>query len=873
MREITADCGSVPQIGIRHENGRTVARISLKSIMDMVESHPGGSYTLAYRRRLDDQFYVSDDFTVADGYLEWTVGSHALAVAGDVTVQVSYATGSITAETPQMRFTVGKSIFNGENGQGENLSDLVEAAITAAGGISEALNEAREELDAKVTAAQTARGAAEAAQTAAENAQHTAENAKASAVMSSNAAYNYAADANRAKRDSVNAMNDAVQAKTDAENAQEAAETAEDNANTSALKSEGYAVGTQNGTPAGSGEPYYQDNAKYYKEQAAAAKTAAEAARDTAQQTVAGIEAAGTAQVGRVAAEGATQVGNVQTKGQQVLDSIPDDYSELSGEVIELKSAITNASDKILNNKLFLNFVQGKRIKTSVNPIDFSVIDDNNNSAYIVIDCVPDDIYTISGRSGNANYRLWSFCTSDGTILTQADSNITLDNVEIVAPATATKLLVNVTVTTSYFLYKGQSLGEKLEKLADDIGDLSDDINENTEKIDENSAEINVVKSILTGIETLQPTLLNGFFNSNTGAFTSNNEFYSYKIEVEQDEEYYLTGSVGQDGGLCLSLLLDNNNQIVRVIHKGNYSESQTITDEYLKIPQGVAYLTLTSNKSDLFALKKVAYYDIESINRDVNSFASFLPFKGKKIVNFGDSIIGNYSAPTDVSTYLANLTGATVYNCGFGGCRMGKHSDTHFDKFSMYQLVNAMVSDDWSAQDAAVAETGWGMPSYFPDHLAMLKAMDWSTVDMITIAYGTNDWTGLYLDKESDPYDTGRFAGALRYCIEALYQNFPHIKLCLWTPIYRFFLQGGEYTSDSDTENYVEQAVGYSLPDLVDKEIAVAKDYHVPCIDNYYNLGMNRYNRGFYFPANDGTHPNENGRKLIAQHVAKELF
>lgn len=38
-----------------------------------------------------------------------------------------------------------------------------------------------------------------------------------------------------------------------------------------ALKAEGYAVGTQDGTPATSGQPYYHDNAKYYKEQAEAA--------------------------------------------------------------------------------------------------------------------------------------------------------------------------------------------------------------------------------------------------------------------------------------------------------------------------------------------------------------------------------------------------------------------------------------------------------------------------------------------------------------------------------------------------------------------------------------------------------------------------
>lgn len=38
-----------------------------------------------------------------------------------------------------------------------------------------------------------------------------------------------------------------------------------------ALEAEGYAVGTQNGTPVGSGSPYYENNAKYYSEQAGSA--------------------------------------------------------------------------------------------------------------------------------------------------------------------------------------------------------------------------------------------------------------------------------------------------------------------------------------------------------------------------------------------------------------------------------------------------------------------------------------------------------------------------------------------------------------------------------------------------------------------------
>ena len=150
MREITADCGSVQVIGIRHENGRTVARIPLGAIADIVAEYPGGSYTLGYRRRLDNQYWVCSDFVVEGDELIWTVGSHALGVAGDVIAQVSYSDGTVIAQTPRFRFSVGKSLFDGEEGQGENLSDLVEQAITAVGQVDGKIAEAEAEMDAAV---------------------------------------------------------------------------------------------------------------------------------------------------------------------------------------------------------------------------------------------------------------------------------------------------------------------------------------------------------------------------------------------------------------------------------------------------------------------------------------------------------------------------------------------------------------------------------------------------------------------------------------------------------------------------------------------------------------------------------------------------
>jgi lysophospholipase L1-like esterase len=245
----------------------------------------------------------------------------------------------------------------------------------------------------------------------------------------------------------------------------------------------------------------------------------------------------------------------------------------------------------------------------------------------------------------------------------------------------------------------------------------------------------------------------------------------------------------------------------------------------------------------------------------------------GKTIVNFGDSIFGNYRPPNDISTEIAKLTGATVHNCGFGGCRMAiNSSQSQFDAFSMYRLADSVANNDWSLQDNAVNTTDWGMPAYFPDTLALLKSIDFSMVDIITIAYGTNDFTGnVELENLEDNKDTKTFTGALRYSIETLLNAYPHLKIFVCSQAYRFWLDdNGEFSDDSDTRTNTREA---KLTDFVEKTKEVAEEYHLPYVNNYYSLGFNKFNRSIYFPATDGTHPSITGRILMAAHIAKHLF
>ena len=71
-------------------------------------------------------------------------------------------------------------------------------------------------------------------------------------------------------------------------------------------------------------------------------------AQESTDQQIASIQTAGAAQVNAVQTTGAAQVSAVQQKGAETLDSIPDDYTELAGDVSSLKSAIPQSIDNAI---------------------------------------------------------------------------------------------------------------------------------------------------------------------------------------------------------------------------------------------------------------------------------------------------------------------------------------------------------------------------------------------------------------------------------------------------------------------------------------------------------------------------------------------
>lgn len=318
----------------------------------------------------------------------------------------------------------------------------------------------------------------------------------------------------------------------------------------------------------------------------------------------------------------------------------------------------------------------------------------------------------------------------------------------------------------------------------------------------------------------------------------------------------------------------------------------------------------------------------------DENSIASYYGLKGKKIVCFGDSITdkGDITYP-DV---LANISGATVYNCGFNGTTMSDYAEKHdfeFTPFALRHLVDAIATDDYFVQDAvipcvssdfviAVGEsearsidgniatcssdnpniatvdfsgnnitvTGVGEGDTtihinnndytcrvndkpyknnrsWGDRLETLKKIDFSKIDYVVIALGTNDWD---IAKTLEEYEE-----ATEYVVQKINQINPNIKVVLMSPIYRCGEKNGQFV-DSDTMTNSNGAVLYDFCRVLER---VADKYNCSYIDNYKELGINKFNWNNYFSVNenglpkDGVHPISTGKELMGKKLYKSLI
>ena len=228
----------------------------------------------------------SDVLAIDNGTTTYKITVENFNATGTASAQAAAAAAAASATAASESATAALGYKNTVESALNDASTIVSNAQTYANSAESSKNDASGYASAASTSASQAATSASQAASYATGVQEYATEAKSWAQggtgtrvdeETTNCAY-YANSAHTSETNASTSASNAATSESNAATSAAAAAASEASVETNALKAEGYAVGTQNGTAAESGEPYYQDNAKYYKEQAADSATYADGA-------------------------------------------------------------------------------------------------------------------------------------------------------------------------------------------------------------------------------------------------------------------------------------------------------------------------------------------------------------------------------------------------------------------------------------------------------------------------------------------------------------------------------------------------------------------------------------------------------------------
>ena len=149
-------------------------------------------------------------------------------------------------------------------------------------------------------------------------------------------------------------------------------------------------------------------------------------------------------------------------------------------------------------------------------------------------------------------------------------------------------------------------------------------------------------------------------------------------------------------------------------------------------------------------------------------------------------------------------------------------------------------------------------------DHV---DTIDFSNADLVTIAYGVNDWKyNCNLGSMASNKKDGTIYGNMKYVIEKIVSDNPKAKIIIITP-----LNCSAYGTQQNN-----WGIGYSfsnngtLERIFEAEKEVAEYYGIEMIDMTHNSVINRISAPLLLA--DGVHPTLDGHKAIACELAKKI-
>ncbi len=243
------------------------------------------------------------------------------------------------------------------------------------------------------------------------------------------------------------------------------------------------------------------------------------------------------------------------------------------------------------------------------------------------------------------------------------------------------------------------------------------------------------------------------------------------------------------------------------------------------------------------------------------------------KVVLFGnDPFAADYGTSSNVGEMIAELSGATVYNCAVSGSRLVPETylysvqEAPMDAFNFYWITTFLGYEGVDFCEQSLTYAPESLPAEAEEAYRTLCSIDFSTIDVIGIMYDAKDYLeGNNLYNPENETDIHTYYGNLNAGIQLLQETFPHIRIIVMSPTYAYAVDDeGKYV-DSDIYKYNEYPLS-TYSQMLDRCTA---NLGVSYVDNFYGT-VNVNNASEYLI--DNVHLNMEGRQKVAERFVYAL-
>ena len=154
-----------------------------------------------------------------------------------------------------------------------------------------------------------------------------------------------------------------------------------------------------------------------------------------------------------------------------------------------LEDQFAEETDQLINYLVSLPYITGYAVSLSQEPVDLNLSSSSNFKRCTIVNCIEGDVFIINA-TGLTGARAWAILDSSNMIISMADANAVVENLRLVMPAGASKLVVNSTSDAisykygkNYLSLSPQNLLDNEKKqlyenigLKDSLKDLNEDI-------------------------------------------------------------------------------------------------------------------------------------------------------------------------------------------------------------------------------------------------------------------------------------------------------------------------------------------------------------------------------------------------------------